>query len=287
MAKIKIFVDTSADMPEKVAEEKGIGIIRFMSVFGETAYVTGTELTNEEFYKKLEEFGDIPKTSQTPYADMYDILLKASKENDTVIFFTISSKASGQNNTAKMVVNDIKENDNPDADIRIVDTMRFSAYISMAAYKAVEWAEQGDSADEIIEKALDYMKQWQAYILVDSLKYLEKGGRITKTSAIVGTLLDIKPVLTVNDGLIEPLEKLRGKKKLFKKLIDLMRENPNYDDEKNEIAIVHSSDEYAAQTRELIKEEIGVEPVDEFKFGPVVGTHIGPGTLAVLFRLKK
>ena len=67
MAKIKIFVDTAADMPEKVAEEKGIGIIRFMSVFGETAYVTGTELTNEEFYKKLEEFDGIPTTSQTPY----------------------------------------------------------------------------------------------------------------------------------------------------------------------------------------------------------------------------
>ena len=91
MAKIKIFVDTSADMPEDLAKEKNIGIIRFMSIFGEKAYVTGTELSNAEFYKKLEEFGDIPKTSQTPYADMYDILLNASLENDTVIYFTISS----------------------------------------------------------------------------------------------------------------------------------------------------------------------------------------------------
>lgn len=286
MAKIKIFVDTSADMPEKVAEEKGIGIIRFMSVFGEKAYVTGTELSNGEFYKKLEEFGDIPKTSQTPYADMYDTLLNASRENDTVIYFTISSKASGQHNTAKMVVEEIKEN-NPGADIRIVDSMRFSAYISMAAWLAVDLAEKGESADVIIEKAVEFMEQWQAYILVDSLKYLEKGGRITKTSAIVGTLLDIKPVLTVNNGLIEPLEKIRGKKKIFKKLLDLIKENPDFDDEKKEMVIVHSSDEYAQTTRELIKEEFGVDPVYEFEFGPVVGTHIGPGTLAVLFRLKK
>lgn len=287
MAKIKIFVDTSADMPERVAEEKGIGIIRFMSIFGEEAYVTGTELSNKEFYQKLEEFGDIPKTSQTPYADMYDILLKASLENDTVIFFTISSKASGQNSTANMIVNDIKENDNPNADIRIVDTMKFSAYISMAAWRAAELAEQGLSADEIIEKSLEYMNEWQVYILVDSLKYLEKGGRITKTSAIVGTLLDIKPVLTINNGLIEPLEKIRGKKKVFKKLLELIKENPEFDSEKNEFVIVQSNEEYAKNVRELINEEFNAEPIHEFEFGPVVGTHIGPGTLAVLFRLKK
>lgn len=287
MAKIKIFVDTAADMPEKVAEEKGIGIIRFMSVFGETAYVTGTELTNEEFYKKLEEFDGIPTTSQTPYQDMYDTLLKASKENDTVIYFTISSKASGQNNTAKMVVNEILEEDNPDADIRIVDTLRFSAYISMAAWKASELAEQGLDADEIIEKSLEYMNEWKAYMLVDSLKYLEKGGRITKTTAIVGTLLDIKPVLTINDGLVEPLDKLRGKKKLYKKLLELVTENPDFDDEKKEFLVVHSNKEYADSMIEHIKDEFDVDPVYVFEFGPIIGTHAGPGTVAILAREKK
>lgn len=286
MAKIKIMVDTSADMPEELAREKNIGIIRFISIFGDESYVTGTELSNADFYKKLDEFADIPKTSQTPYADMYDILLKESRENDTVIFFTISSKASGQYNTANMVVEEIKESDNPNADIRIVDTLKFSAYITKAALLAADLAARGESADVIIEKSLEELKKWEVYILVDSLKYLEKGGRITKTSAIVGALLDIKPVLTIRNGLIEPIEKLRGKKKIFKKLIELIKENPDFDSDNPEFMIVQSNTDYAQQTREILNEEFGKEPIMEFEFGPVVGTHIGPGTLAVLFKLK-
>ena len=85
MAKYKILVDTSADMPEDIAKRYDIGIISFMSIFGDESYVTGTELSNSDFYKKLEEFGKIPKTSQTPYADFYDILKNASLENETVI----------------------------------------------------------------------------------------------------------------------------------------------------------------------------------------------------------
>lgn len=285
MAKIKIFVDTSADMPETLAAEKNIGILRFMSVFGEESYVTGTELSNSAFYEKLSTFGDIPKTSQTPYADMYDALSAAASENDTVIYFTISSKGSGQYNTARMIAEEIRE-ETPDSDIRIVDTMSFSAYISMGALYACDLRDRGCTPDEIIEETLEYMKTWEVYILVDSLKYLEKGGRITKTSAIVGTLLDIKPVLTIRNGLIEPLEKIRGKKKVFKKLMDLIRDNPRFDATRKEFLIVQSNTEYADTARALIADEFGAVPVREFEFGPVVGTHIGPGTLAVLFRLK-
>lgn len=286
MGKIKIFVDTAADMREDIAKEKNIGIIRFLSVFGEETYVTGTELSNEEFYKKLEEFGDIPKTAQTPYADMLDILSEAAKEYETVIYFTISSKASGQFNTANMIVNEIKE-ENPDADIRIVDTERFSAFISRGALVAAELADEGKSADDVIAAAKAEMDSWQAYILVDSLSYLEKGGRINKASAIIGTLLDIKPVLTVNNGLIEPLEKLRGKKKVFKKLVELIGENPLFDGKKKEFIVVQSSRDYADQTTEVIKDEFSVDVFEEYEIGPIVGTHIGPGTLGVLFRLKK
>lgn len=286
MGKIKIFVDTAADLREDIAKEKGIGIIRFLSVFGEETFVTGTELSNEAFYKKLIEFGDIPKTAQTPYADMLDILSDAAKEYETVIYFSISSKASGQFNTANMIVNEIKE-ENPNADVRIVDTQRFSAFIARGALVAADLAAEGKGADEIIEAAKAEMDSWQAYILVDSLSYLEKGGRINKASAILGTLLDIKPVLTVNNGLIEPLEKLRGKKKVFKKLVELVGENPNFDQDKKEFLVVQSNRDYADQTIEAIKDEFSVDILEEYEVGPIVGTHIGPGTLAVLFRLKK
>lgn len=287
MAKYKIFVDTSADMPIELAQKNDIGIISFLSVFGEESYVTGVELTNAEFYKKLSESDKIPTTSQTPYADFYDILLKASLENDTVIYFTISSKASGQHNTACMIRDEILEGDNPNADIRIVDTLKFSAFITDVALHAKELLDSGMDVDETLSDCKKFLESYRAYILVDTLKYLEKGGRINKTSAIVGTLLDIKPVLTIKDGLIEVVEKLRGKKKVFKKLIELIKECPEFDEENPEFILVQSSEEYGQEMRELLKEEFGIDDVKYYlEIGPIVGTHIGPGTLGVVFKLK-
>lgn len=288
MGKYKIIVDTGADMPEELAKKYDIDIIRFMSVFGEESYVTGTELNNEQFYEKLKSYDGIPTTAQTPYADFYETLKKASLENDTVIYFTISSTASGQYNTACMIRNEILENDNPNADIRIFDTMKFSAYITGVAIYAKQLLDGGMSVDDVLVKCQEYIDSWEVYILVDTLKYLEKGGRITKTSAIVGSLLDIKPVLTIRNGLIEPVEKIRGRKKLYKKLIDLIRENPKFDENTGEFMIVESNKDYANEMLELLKEEFGIEDVKyNLEFGTVIGTHIGPGTLAVLFRIKK
>ena len=107
MGTYKIFVDTGADMSEEMAAQNNIGMIRFLSVFDETSYVTGTELTNEKFYEMLEASDKIPTTSQTPYADFYEQLKQASIEYDTVIYFALSSKASGQYNTACMIKNEI------------------------------------------------------------------------------------------------------------------------------------------------------------------------------------
>lgn len=287
MGTYKIFVDTGSDIPEELAKENGIGLIRFLSIFGETSYVTGTELPNEKFYQMLEASEEIPTTSQTPYADFYDILKNASDEFDTVIYFALSSNASGQYNTACMIRNEILE-DNPNADLRIIDTKTFSVYITAMALYAKELLDSGVSVDEMIAKCEEYRDSWKAYILVDTLKYLEKGGRINKTSALIGTILDLKPVLTINNGLIEGIDKLRGSKKVFKKLLKLIRENPDFDSENCEFMMAHSSNEYAEEMTELIKQEFGVDGVKlSLGFGPIVGTHIGPGTIGVLFKLKK
>ncbi len=288
MANIKIVIDTSADMPKEMLEKYDIGLINFLTIFGDDAYVAGVDITNEEFYRRLEEEGIMPTTAQTPYADMYDYLLEESKKHETVIYFTISQKASGQNHTAHMVVEEIKENDNPDADIRIVDTKRFSVYISSAAIYASELVKKGMDADEIIEKCEEYMQSFKAYLLVDSLKYLEKGGRINKTAAIVGTVLDIKPVLTIDDGLIGQAAKLRGKKKLPQKLVELVKEHPDFDEEKKEFMVVHSDKDAGDAMVDALKDEFGDITLTMFsEFGPIVGTHTGPGCFAVLFRLKQ
>ena len=286
MSKIRIMVDTSADIPPQLAEQYDIGIVNFMVNFGDESFVAGEEMTNEQFYRRIAETGVHPKTAQTPYQDMYDRLFAEAKECDTLIYFTISSRASGQYQTAALISKELCE-ENPDLDIRVVDTQSFSVYIADAAIVAAKAAADGLSADEIIATAIEQMKKWEVYLLVDSLEYLEKGGRITKTSAIVGTLLDIKPVLTIREGLIEPLLKIRGKKKMFKKLIDLIGEDECFDAQNPKFIVVHSKKEYADEVCSLLTDEFGADSIYmTSEFGPINGTHTGPGGLAFLISKK-
>lgn len=287
MSKVKIFVDTGADMSEELRKEYDIDIINYLSVFGDTTYIAGVELSNAEFYEKLEASEKLPTTSQTPPGVIYDALLDAAKEYDSVVYFTLSSKASGQYGNAKMNAEMIMK-ENPDFDIRIVDSMSFSVYIAEMAIRLRTLLNGGMELEEAINKALEFTKNYEVYLLVDTLKYLEKGGRITKTTAIVGGLLDIKPVLTIREGLIEPLEKIRGKKKIFNKLVDLIRENPDFDDQAKEFYIVDSNTEYGDKLEEVLKEEFEIEKaVRRYEFGPIVGTHTGSGAVAVLFKKKE
>lgn len=287
MKNVKIFVDTAADMSEELRKKFDIDIINFLSVFDGVSYVAGEELSNEEFYNKLSESEKIPTTSQTPPAVMYETLLNAAKEADSVVYLTISSKASGQYGNAKMNAEIVME-ENPDADIRIVDSMSFSVYISEMAIRLRTLLNDGVDLDEAIQKALEVSDEYEAYLLVDTLKYLEKGGRITKTAAIVGGLLDIKPVLSARNGLIEPIDKLRGKKKIQNKLIELMQDNPEFDSDAKEFFIVDSDKESGDKLEELLCEEFDIPCVKRrYTFGPIVGTHSGPGAVGLLFKKKR
>lgn len=286
MKKVKIFVDTGADISEEIAKKYDIDIINFFCTFGEKTYIAGEELSNAEFYEKLLSSKELPKTSQTSPAVMYEKLLAAAKEYDSVVFFTISKNASGEYNNARMNAEMIME-ENPDFDIRIIDTMTFSAYIGETAIKFRELLNSGLSIDDALSEALKMLSYYEVYILVDSLRFLEKGGRIKKTAAIVGELLEIKPVLSIRDGLIDSIEKIRGRKKMIKKLIDLIAESPKFDKNNKEFIIVESNKDYGDEAERLILEEFEDAKINRrYEFGPVIGTHIGNNALAILFKTE-
>ena len=189
MADIKIIVDSGSDIPQDIADKYNIGVISFLSIFGTEQYVQRTEITNEQFFNKLEEYDGIPTTSQTPFGDMLDYFKQQCEEHESVIYFALSSVASGQYQTANLVKSEIEE-ENPNADFHIVDTQKFSLYIAQTAVHAAQMAKDGKSVDEIITECEKYIKTWRCYLLVDTLKYLEKGGRLSKAAAFVGTMLD-------------------------------------------------------------------------------------------------
>ena len=286
MTDVKIVVDNSADMPPELAKKYDIGIVNFLSIFGEETYISGVNMTNQEFFDKLESYDGFPKTSQTPYAELYDYFLKEARAHETVIYFTISAKASGQNNTMHLVRDEILE-EYPEADIRIVDSEKFSLYIANAAVNACEAAIADKSVDEIIEGFKKDVKAWRCYLLVDTLKYLEKGGRVSKTTAFVGNLLDIKPILTIEHGLVESMDKLRGKKKLIDKLIDKIKDDPDFDSENPEFLVVQSNEETGQKVCEKLYDEFGDGCIRMYsEFGPIVGTHVGRNAFAIICKIK-
>lgn len=286
MSKVKIFVDTGADITDELREKYDIDVINYNVVFGETSYVAGVEITNEEFYEKLLASDKLPTTSQTSPAEIYDTFSAAAKEYDAIVYFTISSKASGQFNNARMNAEAVME-ENPNVTIKIVDTMTFSLYISETAVLCRQYLNDGMELSAAIDKSLEFIKTHKAYIIVDTLKFLEKGGRINKTTAVVGSLLDIKPVLTVKDGLMESYEKIRGKKKIYNKLIDIVRETPGFDEDSKEFYVIDSCKEYGDKLEEALKEEFEIDSIKRrYEFGPIIGTHAGNGAVAVLFKVK-
>lgn len=285
MADIKIMVDSAADLTREQLEEYDIGLIPLLSVFGEKSYVIGEELSNERFYEMLAESEKLPKTSQTPYARMYEILLRESREHDTVIYFTLSSNASGQNHSAQLVREDIIESENPEADIIIVDSMSFSVIIGKTAIEAARLVQSGLEAAEIVERSTEYLKKWHPFLLVSDLMFLEKGGRMRKTAAIVGSLLDIKPVLTITNGLMEVEAKLRGKKKVYKKLCEMVRDYDGFDENAGEFIIVHSEKQMAEELEAAVRDELdGEAEIMVSEFGPLIGTNTGNGAVALIFR---
>lgn len=283
MKKIGLMIDTSADMPQKYIDQYDITKVNFIVTFGEESFIAHEELSNEEFYKKIKEGAVHPKTAQTPYQTMYDAMLKAAKECETLIYYTLSSKASGQFQTATLIAKELME-ENPQLDIRIVDTMAFSHYITATVLYAIELIEAGASADEIVEKTTAYTAKWDACFVVDDLDYLMKGGRITKTTAVVGTMLDIKPALSVRDGMITTIAKIRGRKKVFSKMIDIIKESEGFVADKAKFMIVHSNPEEIDKFVEVLAAEFGEDKICEVcEIGPVIGTHTGPGVLAAIY----
>lgn len=285
MADIKIIVDSGSDIPQEIADKYDIGIISFLSIFGDEQYVQRAEITNEQFFDKLEEYDGIPTTSQTPFGDMLDYFKKQCSEHESVIYFALSSAASGQYQTANLVKSEIEE-ENPNADFHIVDSQKFSLYIAQTAVHAAQMAKDGKSVDEILTECEKYIKTWRCYLLVDTLKYLEKGGRLSKAAAFVGTMLDIKPILTIEHGLVESLDKLRGKKKLLDKLIAKIQDDSDFNTENPKFLIVQSDEEKGQEVCEKLRDEYGEDCIEMYgEFGPLIGTHVGRGAIAILAKI--
>lgn len=280
---IKIVTDSAADIPGQIAEDLDIEILPFMINIDGKQIVADKNLTPQEFYTMVENCTEIPSTSQMSPADLEDIYRKIGSEH-TIIHITMSARGSGINNTSNLVAAQLNSEG---FDITVIDSGKFTMIIGDTVIKAAKMARDGASKQEIIDFAVESYARDTAYFLVDDLTFLKKGGRIKATTMAISKVLDIKPILTINDGLVEATRKVRGLKKSLSVLVDFVEERMENPQE-NEVMILDSdAPDKVAAIEEMIRERINPKKITYAKIGPVITCHAGPGLVGVYFKHKK
>ena len=281
---IKIITDSSCDLGINFIEENNIELIPLLlNLDGEIIKDDlGKSLGYREFYEKLRA-GSMPSTSQINIYTFEEKFRKLLNEGYEILYVGLSSALSGTFNSANMARNNILE-ENPNAKIAVVDSISVSMGLGMLIKKACKMIEEGKMLEDIVQWIEENKNKVIHAILVDDLKHLKRGGRLSASSAAVGTILNIKPLLKLNNsGAVEVSEKIKGKKKGLKRLASIVKEKAiNIE---NEILYIMHGDalEEAQYLKEIILQELNFKDVKVEYIGTVIGTHGGPGTIATVF----
>lgn len=286
MSKIAIVTDSNSGITQKEGKELGISVIPMPFYINDELYFEDITLTQEEFYQKLDEDADI-KTSQPAPGDVLDLWEKLLEDHDEIVHIAMSSGLSSSCATAEMLADDY------DGKVQVVDNQRISVTQRQSVADAMKLAGEGKSAKEIKDILEADKLDSGIFIMVDTLKYLKKGGRVTSAGAAIGTVLGIKPVLQIHGEKLDAFAKTRGVKQAKKKMIAAVRKEleerfPDGDFAKHAyLQSAYTKDKEAALKW---KEELMAEfPEMEFHQDPLslsVACHIGAGALAVAWTHK-
>ena len=286
MSKVAIVTDSNSGITQKQGQELGISVIPMPFYINEELYFEDITLTQEEFYGKLVEDEDI-KTSQPAPGDVIDLWERLLEEYDEIVHIAMSSGLSSSCETAAMLAQDY------DGKVQVVNNQRISVTQRQSVLDAIKLAEEGKNAGEIKQILEDEKLDSGIYIMVDTLKYLKKGGRVTAAGAAIGTVLGIKPVLQIHGEKLDAFAKTRGIKQAKKKMINAVKKeleerfpDGNYGDHAYLQAAYTKDEEAAKQWAEELQEEF---PGMEFHMDPLslsVACHIGAGAIAVAWTHK-
>lgn len=284
MGKVRIVTDSTADIPAEVRERLGIELVPLKVIFGQETYLDAVTINSEQFYEKLAQSSALPTTSQPSpldFAEVYQRLLAEDAESP-IISIHLSAALSGTYQSAVIAESMLEEK----SDITIIDSKSTSFGMGMRVLKAAEMAKAGESKERILEEIKRLEGELKLYFLVDTLEYLQKGGRIGKASALIGSILNIKPILSLDpDGIVHAVDKVRGSKKAMARIVELLKQSFGDEPVAITIAWTHGEDT-AMELCELVKNNFNVQEIGYTTLGAVIGTHAGPGTSAVfMYRL--
>ncbi|MBP1969017.1 DegV family protein with EDD domain [Virgibacillus natechei] len=280
----KILADSASDLSKDHYNEYDIEMVPLTVHLNEKEYKDVIDINPKTVYDAMRE-GKGTKTSQVSPETFKAIFTSYAQENQPLVYVAFSSELSGTYQTAKLMETEVKD-EFPDAPLHVIDSKCASIGYGLVVLHVAKLAKNGASTDEIIEAATYQAEHMEHIFTVDDLEYLLRGGRVSKTAAFVGTLLKIKPILHVENGKLVPLEKVRGSKKLFPRMLEIMQDRGT-DFQNQTIGISHGDDvERAEQLAEMIKEKFNPKEVVIEMVGSVIGAHAGPGTIALFFLNK-
>jgi DegV family protein with EDD domain len=275
---VKIVTDSTSDLPSQIAKELDITVVPAYVRFGNDVYRDGVDITEDEFYQRLLHDSIHPNTTQPPPQDFVDVYKRLAQVADGIISIHVTSKLSGIYNSALRA----KEVLGRTCHIEVIDSQLVSMGLGQLAILANTIAKSGKNVHQVLEEVKQMISTIHVLGLIDTLKYLALGGRIGKVQALLGSVMSVKPILTMKDGILVPIGRVRSRTKGLDKLFDFVKNGTDIQD----LAVVYNTmpDEAIAFVNRLgsifPKERIRLA-----RLGPALGVHAGPNILFVAFRV--
>lgn len=283
---IKIISDSGCNLTKELIDKYNIDIIPIFILEGEKEYLDNIDIESEEVLKNMKK-GIVYKTAQiTP-----EIFIKRFKESaqkdETIIYISLSGGISGTYENA-ILAKRIIESEYPNADISIIDSRAVSGGQGFVVLEAAKMVKDNIGKEKILDRINFIIKHIEHIFTIDDIEYLYRGGRVSKSQKIMGGLLSIKPILWVEDGILKPLENVRGKNKVLKSMVEIIKTKKGSTDlKKQSVIIVHANNEESAlKLKDMLKKEFEIEDIIINTIGSVIGAHTGPGTVGVFFLNK-
>lgn len=278
---IKILTDSGSDLPREIVEEYGIEVVPLLVYLDDQEYLDGVTMDSKTLFDGMRA-GRVYKTGQVTLNQFREVFTGYAERGESCIYIAFSSELSGTYQSAELVRNQLLQ-EYPNLDLDIVDTKCASLGFGMVVLKAAQMAREGYGKPQILEAIRFYSRHMEHIFTVDNLEYLYRGGRVSRTQALIGGLLNIKPVLQVEEGRLVPLEKTRGRRKVLERIADIMGER-GVDLDKQLIGISHGDDPAAVEwLQQLLRDKYGCQRFITSMIGCAIGAHAGPGTIALFF----
>ena len=274
---IKIVTDSTAGLPEAMVREHDIRIVPLYLHFGEQAYKEGVDISNEQFYERLRRATTLPTTSQPSVGEFHQVFKELTDAGHEVLALTISSKLSGTWSSAMGAVEML-----PGAPISVIDSLCTSLALRLLVEAALGDIAGGATRQQVADQIEQLKGQLHILFVVDTLEYLAKGGRIGNAKAFMGTLIKIKPLLILENGVIEPCEQVRSKSKAVARMLEMIEERLAGRGAQAHVAVAHAvALDEALALRQKVVARLGCEAPSISEVGAVIGAHTGPGVVAI------